>query len=116
MNTPPLTSARVTPQDLTRFCLEAMRLSGLNAEDARLTAEVLVTTDTLGTFTHGTRQLRGLLKNVRSGRIRPTPTKQWPPKGPPGPWSTPKTPCPPPSRTVRWNWPCTRPKQAGSAL
>jgi ureidoglycolate dehydrogenase (NAD+) len=65
-----LTGTRVTPQELTRFCLEAMRLSGLNAEDARLTAEVLVTTDTLGTFTHGTRQLRGLLKNVRSGRIR----------------------------------------------
>jgi ureidoglycolate dehydrogenase (NAD+) len=49
-----------------------MRLSGLCEEDARLTAEVLVTTDTLGTFTHGTRQLRGLLKNVRAGRLSAT--------------------------------------------
>jgi LDH2 family malate/lactate/ureidoglycolate dehydrogenase len=32
---------------------------------------VLVTTDTWGTYTHGTRQLRGLLKNVRTGRLDP---------------------------------------------
>ena len=63
---------RVTPADLAAFCIEAMRVSGLNEEDARLTAEVLVTTDTLATFTHGTRQLRGLLKNVRAGRLSAT--------------------------------------------
>ena len=63
---------RVTPADLAAFCIEAMRVSGLNEEDARLTAEVLVTTDTLATFTHGTRQLRGLLKNVRTGRLSAT--------------------------------------------
>ena len=66
-----VTSARVAPQDLAAFCLEAMRVSGLNEEDARLTAEVLVTTDTWGTFTHGTRQLRGLMKNVRLGAVDP---------------------------------------------
>jgi len=66
------THARVAPQDLAAFCIEAMGKSGLNEEDARLTAEVLVTTDTLGTFTHGTRQLRSLLKNVRSGRLSAT--------------------------------------------
>ncbi len=60
---------RVSAADLAAFCIEAMRKCGLNEEDARLTAEVLVTTDTLGTFTHGTRQLRGLLKNIRSGRL-----------------------------------------------
>ena len=72
MGTTPSTIARVTALDLAAFCIEAMRISGLNEEDARLTAEVLVTTDTLGTFTHGTRQLRGLLKNVRAGRISAT--------------------------------------------
>ena len=66
--TPP-TPTRVTVQDLTAFCLEAMRRAGLNDEDAQQTAEVLVSTDTLGTFTHGTRQLRGLLKNLRNGRL-----------------------------------------------
>ncbi|MCZ6680522.1 MAG: Ldh family oxidoreductase [Candidatus Poribacteria bacterium] len=63
--------SRISVQDLRAFCLEAMRRSGLNEADAGLTADVLVTTDMMGTFTHGTRQLRGLLKNVRSGRINP---------------------------------------------
>ncbi len=65
----PLAPTRVTVQDLSAFCLEAMHRAGLNDEDAQLTAEVLVSTDTLGTFTHGTRQLRGLLKNLRNGRL-----------------------------------------------
>lgn len=63
------TDNRVFAADLEAFCIEAMRRSGLSDEDARLTAEVLVTTDTWGTFTHGTRQLRGLLKNLRAGRL-----------------------------------------------
>lgn len=69
MENKPVTSVQVSPADLAAFCIEAMRKCGLNEEDARLTAEVLVATDTLGTFTHGTRQLRGLLKNIRSGRL-----------------------------------------------
>jgi ureidoglycolate dehydrogenase (NAD+) len=69
METAPLTGTRVMAQDLSAFCMEAMGRSGLREEDARLTAEVLVTTDLMGTFTHGTRQLRGLLKNMRAGRL-----------------------------------------------
>jgi len=82
METPPSTGVRVTSQDLTAFCIKAMRLSGLNAEDARLTAEVLVATDTLGTFTHGTRQLRNLIKNVRSGRLSATAREEIAAEGP----------------------------------
>jgi ureidoglycolate dehydrogenase (NAD+) len=67
---------------LTAFCIEAMRLTGLNEEDARLTAEVFVTTDTLGTFTHGTRQLRGLLKNFRAGRLSATAHEEIAAEGP----------------------------------
>ena len=58
-------------EDLTTFCVAALRHVGVNEVDAHLTADVLVTTDTLGTFTHGTRQLRGLIKNVRDGRLDP---------------------------------------------
>jgi ureidoglycolate dehydrogenase (NAD+) len=72
----------VTPANLAAFCVEAMRKSGLREEDARLTAEVLVTTDTLGTFTHGTRQLRGLLKNVRAGRLNATAHEEIAAEGP----------------------------------
>ena len=76
------TGTRVTPADLAAFCIEAMRVSGLNEEDARLTAEVLVTTDTLATFTHGTRQLRGLLKNFRTGRLSATAHEEIAAEGP----------------------------------
>ncbi len=55
---------------LTEFCTEAMRRAGMNAEEAAITADVLVTTDSWGVFTHGTKQLRGLLKNYRDGRMR----------------------------------------------
>jgi len=49
--------------------MDAMRQSGMTEADARVTAEVLVTTDTWGTHTHGTKQLRNLLKNFREGRM-----------------------------------------------
>ncbi len=62
---------KVNIEDLTAFCLAALRKVGVNETDAQLTADALVTTDTLGTFTHGTRQLRGLIKNVLDGRLDP---------------------------------------------
>ena len=60
---------KIQPRDLEAFCMEAMRRAGLGEEDARLTARVFVTTDTWGTFTHGSRQIRGLLRNARRGRV-----------------------------------------------
>ncbi|MCX6030755.1 MAG: Ldh family oxidoreductase [Chloroflexi bacterium] len=75
-------SVKVSPRDLAAFCIAAMRKSGINEEDARLTAEVLVTTDTLTTFTHGTRQLRGLLKNFRTGRLSATAHEEIAAEGP----------------------------------
>lgn len=60
---------RVTREQLESFCVEAMRRGGMAEEDARLTADVLVTTDTWGTHTHGTKQLRNLMKNFREGRM-----------------------------------------------
>ncbi len=60
---------RVMPERLERFCVEAMRAAGLRDEHAQITARVLVTTDTWGTFTHGCKQLRFLLRNLREGRL-----------------------------------------------
>ena len=71
MNVESAAAPRVGAQELKAFCVAAMLKSGLRPEDAELTAEVLVTTDTWGTFTHGTRQLPGLLRNVRAGRLDP---------------------------------------------
>jgi ureidoglycolate dehydrogenase (NAD+) len=63
-------SATIHPNDLEAFCVAALSKAGLSEEDAKLTAKVFVTTDTWGTFTHGSRQIRGLLKNARSGRLK----------------------------------------------
>lgn len=72
MPTPdPLIGKRVAPADLQRFCAEAMVRCGLSRADAALTAEVLTTTDTWGTHSHGTRQLRPLMRAVKAGGIRP---------------------------------------------
>ncbi len=72
----------VSADRLTQFCIEAMLRAGLNEEDAQVSADVLVTTDSWGTFTHGTRQLRGLLKNIRVGRIHPGARMQIEAEGP----------------------------------
>jgi ureidoglycolate dehydrogenase (NAD+) len=66
-----LMTKRVAPADLQRFCAEAMVRCGLSREDAAVTAEVLTTTDTWGTHSHGTRQIRPLMRAVKAGGIRP---------------------------------------------
>ena len=63
------TRKNIQPDDLKRFCIAAMVKAGLSEEDAELSANVFVKTDTWGTFTHGTRQIRGLMKNARRGRL-----------------------------------------------
>ena len=60
----------IHPNDLEAFCVAALCKAGLSADDAALTAKVFVITDTWGTFTHGSRQIRGLLKNARRGRLK----------------------------------------------
>ena len=59
----------VRPESLKAFCVEAMRRAGVEESVADTTAEVLVTTDTWGTFTHGSKQVRPLLKNYRDGAM-----------------------------------------------
>jgi ureidoglycolate dehydrogenase (NAD+) len=62
---------RVMLDDLRAFCVEAMLKAGMQESQARTTAEVLTTTDTWGVFTHGTKQLRPLLKHMRLGGLDP---------------------------------------------
>ncbi|MHB0856294.1 MAG: Ldh family oxidoreductase [Anaerolineae bacterium] len=59
----------ISIDDLTEFSIAAMVRNGLHNEDARTAAQVLVTTDTWGVHTHGTKQLKPLMMNVRDGRI-----------------------------------------------
>ena len=48
-------ATRVNAAALEAFCVAAMTAAGIGREDAELSARVFVTTDTWGTFTHGTR-------------------------------------------------------------
>jgi LDH2 family malate/lactate/ureidoglycolate dehydrogenase len=61
---------KVAVADLEHFCVAALRKCGLSEEDARTTSEALVTTDTFGVFTHGTKSLRGYVKRLRGGGLR----------------------------------------------
>jgi len=62
----------VSVANLHSFCLEALRKVGVNETDARTTADVLVTTDTWGTFTHGTKALRAYVRRLIGGGLRPS--------------------------------------------
>ena len=59
----------VRPDVLKRFCLFALQTAGLRETDANITADVLVTTDLCGVFSHGTAQLGNYVRKLRAGGI-----------------------------------------------
>ena len=61
---------RVSIEALTDFTITALKTLGVSEVDARTTAEVLVTTDAWGVFTHGTKCLRGYLRRLKAGGLR----------------------------------------------
>ena len=63
-------AARVSADDLHAFCVAALTKVGVGVADARTTADVLVTTDTWGVFTHGVKALRGYVRRLRGGGLR----------------------------------------------
>lgn len=76
------TKKMVQPEDLENFCVKALRNAGLAEDDARTSAQVLVTNDTWGIHTHGTRQFRGLLRAVKAGRLNAKATPEIVAQGP----------------------------------
>ena len=54
--------------DLRAFCVEALEKVGVGEADARTTADVLVTTDSWGVFTHGVKALKGYVRRIQAGR------------------------------------------------
>ena len=61
---------KVSAQNLNAFCVEALTQVGVGEPDARTAADVLVTTDTWGTFTHGTKALRAYIRRLRGGGLK----------------------------------------------
>jgi ureidoglycolate dehydrogenase (NAD+) len=56
---------------LRAFCQDAFERAGLSPSDAATGAEVLSTTDAWGTFTHGSKVLRGYLRRLEAGGLNP---------------------------------------------
>lgn len=63
-------SRHVSVSALEAFCREALTRSGVGESQARTATDVLVTTDTWGVFTHGTKLLPGYVRRLRAGGIR----------------------------------------------
>ena len=76
-----LLHARIRAEQLHAYLREAMRVCGMRLDDAQVTADVLVTTDTWGVYTHGSKQLRPLLA-LRSDRMSVTATPEVIAEGP----------------------------------
>jgi ureidoglycolate dehydrogenase (NAD+) len=63
---------RTVPLDrLELFIATSLERAGLDALDAATGAQVLATTDAWGVFTHGSKALRGYLRRLLAGGLRP---------------------------------------------
>ena len=59
----------ISVDELKRVSVEALRKAGLTAEDAATAAEVLVTTDTFGVLSHGTKNLYPYILKMQAGGL-----------------------------------------------
>ena len=64
-------SKRVQVENLQKFCVKALTHAGLDSHNATVVADVLVMTDTWGTYTHGSGALRNYLISLRAGGMDP---------------------------------------------
>jgi len=62
-------SRRILPEELTKFCVQALVKTGIKPHDAQIIASVLVMTDTWGTFSHGTGALANYVNTMKLGGI-----------------------------------------------
>lgn len=51
---------KVKLNDLKEFSVKSLLAAGLSEEDANTVAEALITTDTFGVLTHGTKKLKSV--------------------------------------------------------
>ena len=58
---------KINVQQLLQFSVQCLRRAGLDEEDAVTVADVLVTTDTWGTFSHGTGALPNYVRSLQAG-------------------------------------------------
>ena len=61
----------ILKKDLQEFCKKALLLQGVSEEDADITAQVLASTDEMGCFSHGTKNLRMYIEKMKAGALDP---------------------------------------------
>jgi LDH2 family malate/lactate/ureidoglycolate dehydrogenase len=69
--TPSASGLIVSYDNLHRFTAKAFQRAGLSTADAATGADVLALTDAWGTFTHGTKSVRGYLRRLKLGGLHP---------------------------------------------
>jgi ureidoglycolate dehydrogenase (NAD+) len=62
---------KMSVDGLQRFCVDALRRTGMSQSDAAASAEVLTMTDSWGIFTHGAKSLQGYLRRLLGGGLNP---------------------------------------------
>lgn len=73
---------KVSICDLLQFVSETLIACLVGSDEAKTTAEALVTTDAMGVFTHGTKLLAGYLKKLRGGGYSATASPEVKREGP----------------------------------
>lgn len=60
---------KIRLDNLEKFCVEALVKTGMNRKNAKIAAEALITTDTFGVMTHGTKNLYQYIQKMRAGGL-----------------------------------------------
>jgi ureidoglycolate dehydrogenase (NAD+) len=60
---------KIKLDELRRFSVETLLKAGVSEEDAKTTAEALITTDTFGVLTHGTKNLYQYILKMQAGGL-----------------------------------------------
>ena len=63
---------RIKLDSLNSFCKQALVKAGVSPENAKIVTDVLVTTDTFGVMTHGTKNLGQYIQKMQAGGLEAT--------------------------------------------
>src|SRR5580692_6543055 len=67
---------RILPEKLSAYCVQVLTKAGVKTAGAHVIADVLVMTDTWGTFSHGTGALGNYVNTMKAGGIDPVATPE----------------------------------------
>lgn len=56
-------------EELKKFCVQALVKAGVSSENSETVADVLITTDTFGVMTHGTKNLNQYIQKMHAGGL-----------------------------------------------